>query len=377
MGSSLAAAVPCAKTAGMTLEERAAELSAAEIVRLLQENQRLRQQTAELQQQTAWFKRQLFGVKSERRLLAPDQRQLRLAGMEAPEAAPPPPTEPVKAYRRRQPLPGADDATAGGLRFDASVPVEEIAVPHPEVAGRSPEEYEVIGEKVTYRLAQKPGAYVVLKYVRQVIKLKETAALSCPPAPPAVFEQSVADVSFLAGLLLDKFRYHLPLYRQHQRLAHAGITLSRVTLTNLVHRTAALLEPLYYALLSSILQSQVLLMDETPIKAGRTAKGKLHTGYFWPIYGDQEEVAFPFAASRAGSVVREALGRAIALKALSKHELREIDLVPAGFEAFVLDAEFGGRVLAQEIQCDMAQDGEIFGGMALADPAVIFAKGDI
>src|ERR671937_506617 len=49
-------------------------------------------------------------------------------------------------------------------------------------------------------------------------------------------------------------------------------------------------------------------MDETPIKAGRRVKGKLHTGYFWPVYGDQDEVAFPFAASRAGAVVREALG---------------------------------------------------------------------
>jgi transposase len=32
------------------------------------------------------------------------------------------------------------------------------------------------------------------------------------------------------------------------------------------------------------------------------------TGYFRPVSGDQDEVAFPFAASRAGSVVREALG---------------------------------------------------------------------
>ena len=48
-------------------------------------------------------------------------------------------------------------------------------------------------------------------------------------------------------------------------------------------------------------------MDETPIKAGRWVKGKLHTGYFWPVYGDQDEVAFPFAPSRAGAVVREAL----------------------------------------------------------------------
>jgi transposase len=188
------------------------------------------------------------------------------------------------------------------------VPVEVIAVPNPEVAGLTTDDYEVIGEKVTYRLAQRPGAYVILKYVRPVIKRKETAALSCPPAPPAVLERSLADVSLLAGLLVDKLRYHLPLYRQHQRLADAGIRLSRATLTQWVHRTAALLEPLYHALLSSILQSKVLAMDETPIKAGRQGKGKLHTGYFWPIYGDQEEIAFPFAASRAQAVVREALG---------------------------------------------------------------------
>src|SRR6185369_6599728 len=194
------------------------------------------------------------------------------------------------------------------LRFDASVPVEVLTVPNPALAGLGPEDYEVIGEKVTYRLAQRPGAYVILKYVRPVIKRKDAESLSSPPAPPAVFEKSFADVSLLAGLLVDKLRYHLPLYRQPQRLADAGITLSRSTLTQWVHRSAALLEPIYQALLSSILQSKVLAMDETPIKAGRQGKGKLQTGYFWPIYGDQEEIAFPFAASRAQTVVREALG---------------------------------------------------------------------
>jgi transposase len=124
-----------------------------------------------------------------------------------------------------------------------------------------------------------------------------------------VFEKSFADVSLLAGLLIDKFTYHLPLYRQHQRLLQAGIRLSRGTLTQWVQRAAELLEPIYHALLSSLLLSQVLTMDETPIKAGRHGKGKLHTGYFWPLYGDEDEIAFPFAASRAQSVVREALGK--------------------------------------------------------------------
>lgn len=194
------------------------------------------------------------------------------------------------------------------LRFDATVPVGVIAVPNPEMAGRAESDYEVIGEKVTYRLAQRPGAYVTLTYVRPVIKRTDTATLCCPPAPPAVAERSFADVSLPAGLIGDKLRYHLPLYRQHQRLAAAGIHLSRATLTQWLHRAAALLEPIYYALPSSILQSKVLAREETPLKAGRQSPGKLQPGSFGPVYGDQDEIAFPFAASRAHAAVREAVG---------------------------------------------------------------------
>jgi transposase len=290
----------------MTWEEQAATLSPAEIVALLAEN-------ANLKRQLAWFQRQLFGRKSEKRLREPDPAQLTLAGMLTTPVAPadqsPPPTETVNAYQRRFRLSGTDLTDESELRFDDSVPVQEIVLTNPEVANLPSDAYEVIGEKVTYRLAQRPGAYVILKYRRPLIKRKETEVLSCRPAPPAVFEKSFADVSVLAGLLIDKFLYHLPLYRQHQRLQQAGIRLSHGTLTQWVQRAAELLEPIYYALLSSILQSHVLTMDETGIKAGRTDKGKLHKGYFWPLYGDKDEVAFPFAASRAQAVVREALGK--------------------------------------------------------------------
>jgi transposase len=297
----------------MTLEEQAATLRPSEILALLVQQRELQEQNAALKRQVEWFQRQLFGRKSEKRLREPDPDQLTLAGMlttpVSPAEQPPPPTETVKAYQRRLRLTGADLPDESELRFDSSVPVQEILLTNPKVAALPPEAYEVIGEKVTYRVAQRPGAYVILKYRRPVIKRKDTEVLSCPPAPPAVFEKSFADVSLLAGLLIDKFTYHLPLYRQHQRLLQAGIRLSRGTLTQWVQRAAELLEPIYHALLSSILQSQVLAMDETPIKAGRHGKGKLHTGYFWPIYGDQDEIAFPFAASRAQSVVREALGK--------------------------------------------------------------------
>jgi transposase len=233
----------------MTLAERAARLTQAEIVALLHKQEALQARNADLERQNEWFKRQPFGRKSERRLLSPDPHQWPLVGIlparEEFADAPPPPTETVTAYQRRtrySDLPDGEEE--GGLRFDASVPVHVSALPNPEAASLAPEAYEVIGEKVTYRLAQRPGAYVGRKYVRPVIKIKETHQLHCSPAPPAVFERSLAEVSLLAGLLIDKFAFHLPLYRQHQRLASAGITLDRGTLTHWVHRTADLLTPI-------------------------------------------------------------------------------------------------------------------------------------
>jgi len=166
----------------------------------------------------------------------------------------------------------------------------------------------VVGEKTSHRLAQRPGSYVVLKYVRPVVKVLSTQTLHCPPAPVGVLEGSRADVSFVVGLLVDKFAWHMPLYRQHQRLLAAGFTLSRPWLTQLVQQGAQLLEPIYEAQLASIRASRVKAMDETPIKAGRAGPGKMNAAYFWPIYGEHDEVCFPFFDSRRHENVQEALG---------------------------------------------------------------------
>jgi len=292
----------------MTLEEKATSLSRdamsrEEILALLHRN-------AELEQRLAWLERQLFGQKSERRIDLPDARQLALGESLATGPTATPPSITIPSHERRPASKLWDESRdEGDLRFGPSVPIVEIKVPNPEAAALSPADYDIIGQKVTHRIAQRPGAYVVLRLVRDVLRLKSDDVFLCPPAPPAVFEKSVADVSFLAGLLLDKFLYHLPLYRQHQRLADCDIHLARATLTNLVHRSAALLEPIYQVQLRSILESHVLGMDETPLRAGRHPgkKGKMQSAYFWPLYGDRHEVAFPFSTSRSLAVVQDLL----------------------------------------------------------------------
>jgi transposase len=43
---------------------------------------------------------------------------------------------------------------------------------------------------------------------------------------------SRADVSLIAGVLTDKLQWHLPLYRQHQRMGEAGQDEDRILLAN-------------------------------------------------------------------------------------------------------------------------------------------------
>jgi transposase len=293
----------------MNFDEQAATLDRKGIVELLASHQRLADsvdtletRNAELTRQLEWFKQQLFDSKSERRVVDPDGRQLSLGEWKQEDA---PASEiTVAEHRRRSRKQPKQAAEEEELRFDDSLPVEEIRLPHPALD----EDHEIISEKTTYRLAQRPACYVLLKYIRPVIKRKDNGKIVCPSAPPAVLGKGLADVSLLACLAIDKFRYHLPLYRQHQRMAAAGVRLARSTLTGMVHCTADLLEPIYQAQLCSVISSSVVAMDETPIKAGRKHRGKMKTGYFWPIYGDRDEVVFPFSDSRSGRFLRETLG---------------------------------------------------------------------
>lgn len=272
-----------------------------------------------LRRQLDWFKRQLFGPKSERVVSVADPQQMHLGELLGQTSAVPPGDsdgdgQHVPAHTRRK---RANDFTDDGANvpfFDASkVPVQTIEVPNPEAQGLLPGQYEVIGEKVSHRLAQRPGSFVVLKYVRPVIKRHDTRSLHCPPAPSGVIEGSRADVSFIAGVMVDKFAWHLPLYRQHQRLLAAGFRLSRGWLTQLMQQGVQLLEPIYEAQLESIRNSRVKAMDETPVKAGHIKAspgqpGKMNSGYFWPVYGELDEVCFPYFDSRRHEHVEQVLG---------------------------------------------------------------------
>lgn len=62
----------------------------------------------------------------------------------------------------------------------------------------------------------------------------------------------------------------------------------------------------------NVLRSRVLAMDETPIKAGHQGRagpqqGKMKTGWFWPLYGDDDEVVFTYSNSRGRLHIEQVL----------------------------------------------------------------------
>jgi transposase len=306
---------------------------------------RYKQQIQSLQHQLEWFKRQLFGSKSERFAPLPDPQQMHLGqvlgqDLPVPPGGSGPGEQQVPSHTRRRPRSDFADDSASVPFFDESkVPVLTIEVSAPEVKELTPDQYEVVGEKTSHRLAQRPGSYVVLKYVRPLVKVLHTQTLHCASAPAGVIEGSRADVSFVAGLLVDKFAWHLPLYRQHQRLVAAGFKLSRPWLTQLVQQGAQLLKAIYEAQLASICASRVKAMDEVPIKAGRAGPGKMNAAYFWPIYGEHDEVCFPFFDSRRHENVEQALG----LK-----QPGDAVLLSDGYEAY---ASYAKKVGVTNAQC--------------------------
>ena len=278
-------------------------LSDAEKIRLLEEK------VVSLEQQLDWFKRQVFGRKSEKRHIEPCPEQPLLSGLLLSGSSPastPVPTETITYTRSKQR--SSDCATTTGLRFAESVPKKTIRLKAPELEGPNAHEYELIREEHTYRLAHRSASYVVLEYIRPVLKHTPTQTFTQPPAPPSLWAGTLADVSFVAALLVEKFVYHQPLHRQHQRLSREGIELSRTTLSNLAHRAITLVEPIYTAQLQHVLQSEMLAIDETPIKAGLEKPGKMRICWYWPIYGQDDEVVFTFSRSRGHKHLLATLG---------------------------------------------------------------------
>ena len=105
----------------------------------------------------------------------------------------------------------------------------------------------------------------------------------------------------LAQILVSKYEYHQPLYRQEKMFRQQfGVELSRKTMGCWVEQAAELLKPVYRAIREDLLAGNYLQADETPIRyLDPDVKGKSQQGYLWTYSRPGGDVLFEWRVSRS------------------------------------------------------------------------------
>lgn len=272
----------------------------------------LQERIRELTAQVAWLNRQLFGRKSEKlRVYDPNMPDLfadEFSGLrqqaeekrdEAVEKIEKESVEDVKRNRQNR-------------KMIEDLPVLETDTIEPKGVDLSL--YRRIGEEITKVVKHKPGMLYVKVIIRPKYALKDSTLLPAAgqkgveiaPMPLMPVDKCIADTSLLAEILLQKYEYHVPFYRQIQQYRHLGMKgLTESTLDGWFKKTVELLKPLYEELKREVFSCDYVQVDETTVPVINREKHKADKEYLWMVRSVMERlVIFHYdGGSRAGAVI--------------------------------------------------------------------------
>jgi transposase len=168
-----------------------------------------------------------------------------------------------------------------------------------------------IGEDVSEKLDYTPGTFSVERHIRGKWACSSCETLIQAPVAPHLIDKGIPTTSLLSQVLVSKYADHLPLYRQQQIYARAGVELPRSTLADWVGRCGVELTPLVERLHEVLKQQPILHADETPVAMLAPGKKRTHTAYVWAYattrFADIQGVVYDFRPSRAGQAARDFL----------------------------------------------------------------------
>lgn len=137
----------------------------------------------------------------------------------------------------------------------------------------------------------KPGYLYVKDIVRPTYAIKDgTEAIEngnrivvTAPLPLMPIYKGMPGASILAEILLQKYEYHVPFYRQVKQLEPLGVKLSRNTLDGWFKPVCELLRPLYLELKKKVLSSDYIQVDETTLPVIEHDRHKAAKEHIWIV----------------------------------------------------------------------------------------------
>ena len=151
-----------------------------------------------------------------------------------------------------------------------------------------------IGDEITEVLELKPATMVVIQYRRKkfiAASTDEKTTIICGKLPSRPIDKGIAGPGLLAHIIIEKFLWHIPFYRQWQRFASRGIKIPTSTMGDWFAQVAQLLMVLYDELKKRMVASQYVQADETPVKVLESEKkGSTHKGYYWLYRAESQKI---------------------------------------------------------------------------------------
>ena len=159
-----------------------------------------------------------------------------------------------------------------------------------------------IGHEASEVLEFEPARLFVRSIMREKLACPNTdceGGVVVAPAPLKVIDKGLPGPGLLADIVVNKYKDHLPLYRQQQRYARLGVDLSRSTLGAWVAAAADLLSPLAERLGELALAAYLLQTDDTHLKVmDDRRKPAIKKGALWCYIGDSLYVYFHYTPTR-------------------------------------------------------------------------------
>ena len=252
-------------------------------------------QISKLKEQLAWFRQQIFGQKSERFIDMPGENPI-LPGLEfSDEAVAEENTEGDKQHVEYDRNPKNRKKGSCTLVLPDDLPVKETVKDIPEderIDPKTGENLVEIGRDTVDKLASSPGSCYIKRtvYVKYAVKNNPLSGIVQMSCEDSILTGSKFDESFMAEIVTEKLAYHMPFYRQQEKLACSGIKIERQTLSSLFVNLGQKLKPLHIEMKNAAFGYGYLFTDDTPARMLQPGKGKTKEVRMW-IY----EVANPNA----------------------------------------------------------------------------------
>ncbi|MBR4811068.1 MAG: IS66 family transposase [Bacteroidaceae bacterium] len=271
----------------------------------------------ELTAQVAWLNRQLFGRKSEK-LGIMDPAQLNLfADMQSEQAQAANETR-DEAVEKIVTTKEERKQERKNRFMTENLPVLEQLILKPENIDETL--YKKIGQEVTRVVEHKPGMLYLKEIIREKWGLKDNTAIApkgmsgvlIAPMPLLPIYKGIAGASLLSEILLQKYEYHMPYYRQIKQYSHLGLKgLTESTMNGWFKQTVALLKPLYEVLKSEAMTADYVQADETTTPVINKETHKAAKEYLWMVRAVMERLVFFHydQGSRAGAVIERLANR--------------------------------------------------------------------